>query len=174
MMLPPRPPSPPSGPPAATNFSRWKLTAPSPPLPAWSQMVAISIKLVCAAMCFSFGLSGLPRPADKAVRPQKSRAKRSGSLVCSYRVLAGLQLDAALLAGLAHALETDGSVHQSEQGVIAALANVLTRHDVGAALPDQDVAGQNLLPIGTLHAQTLGHGVAAVLRAAYAFLVCHL
>jgi hypothetical protein len=50
MMSPPRPPSPPSGPPAATNFSRWKLTAPSPPLPAWSQMVAMSIKLVCAAI----------------------------------------------------------------------------------------------------------------------------
>jgi hypothetical protein len=34
MTLPPNPPSPPSGPPKGTNFSRRKLTAPRPPLPA--------------------------------------------------------------------------------------------------------------------------------------------
>ena len=32
----------------------------------------------------------------------------------------------------------------------------------GAALPDQDVAGQNELTVAPLHAQTLGLGVAAV------------
>ena len=81
-----------------------------------------------------------------------------------------LLLDAALLAVLAHALKTDGAVHQSKQGVIAALANVLTRHDVGATLTDQDVAGQNELTICTLGAQTLCCGIAAVLGAAYALL----
>ena len=79
-----------------------------------------------------------------------------------------LLLDAALLAVLAHALKTDGAVHQSKQGVIAALANVLTRHDVGATLTDQDVAGQNELTVCTLGAQTLCCGIAAVLGAAYA------
>ena len=65
-----------------------------------------------------------------------------------------LLLNAALLAALAHALETDGAVHQSKQGIIAALANVLTRHDVGATLTNQDVAGQNELTVCTLGAQT--------------------
>ena len=41
--LPPRPPSPPSGPPAATYFSRWKETAPPPPLPARTVMRAVSM-----------------------------------------------------------------------------------------------------------------------------------
>ena len=84
-----------------------------------------------------------------------------------------LLLDAALLAVLAHALKTDGAVHQSKQGVIAALANVLTRHDVGATLTDQDVAGQNELTVCTLGAQTLCCGIAAVLGAAYALFMCH-
>ena len=42
-MLPPSPPSPPSGPPAATYFSRWKATAPLPPLPARTVMRALSM-----------------------------------------------------------------------------------------------------------------------------------
>lgn len=90
------------------------------------------------------------RPAAAATRERldRKRAGPNGPALWSAVIGsgAGSQLDAALLAGLAHALETDGAVHQSEQGVIAALANVLARHDVGAALPDQDVAGQNLLP----------------------------
>lgn len=81
-----------------------------------------------------------------------------------------LLLNAALLAALAHALETDSAVHQSKQGIIAALANVLTRHDVGATLTNQDVAGQNELTVCTLGAQTLCCGIAAVLGAAYALL----
>ena len=75
-----------------------------------------------------------------------------------------LLLNAALLAALAHALETDGAVHQSKQGVIAALANVLTRHDVGATLTNQDVAGQNELTVCTLGAQTLCCGIAWMAR----------
>ena len=43
---PPRPPSPPSGPPAATYFSRWKPTLPSPPLPDTILIFAISINMV--------------------------------------------------------------------------------------------------------------------------------
>src|SRR5882672_12248281 len=41
-MLPPRPPSPPSGPPRGMNFSRLNEAMPSPPLPAWTSMVASS------------------------------------------------------------------------------------------------------------------------------------
>lgn len=42
MMLAPLPPSPPSGPPLATNFSRRKLTHPSPPFPPMNFTVVLS------------------------------------------------------------------------------------------------------------------------------------
>src|SRR5690606_27033656 len=45
-MLPPRPPSPPSGPPRGTCFSRLKLTAPSPPLPACTSIRASSMNFI--------------------------------------------------------------------------------------------------------------------------------
>src|SRR3970282_2855152 len=44
--LPPRPPSPPSGPPRGTYFSRLKLATPSPPLPAWTSMMASSTNFI--------------------------------------------------------------------------------------------------------------------------------
>src|SRR5699024_10261400 len=57
--------------------------------------------------------------------------------------------------------------------VVAADADALTRMDVGAALTDQDVAGQNVLTVAALHAQTLGLGITAVFGRTYAFFVCH-
>ena len=81
-----------------------------------------------------------------------------------------LLLHAALLAALAHALKTDSAVNQSKQGIIAALANVLTRHNVGATLTDQDVAGQNELTVAALDAEALGLGITTVLGRTYAFL----
>src|SRR5699024_1287384 len=79
--------------------------------------------------------------------------------------------DGNLLAILAQALELDGAVLQSEQGVVAALADVDAGMDVGAPLANQDVAGQNELTVGTLDAQTLGLGVTAVTGGADALLV---
>src|SRR5699024_9397546 len=49
--LPPVPPSPPSGPPAAMYFSRWKCTAPSPPLPAFILILTISTNIVPPRFC---------------------------------------------------------------------------------------------------------------------------
>ena len=74
---------------------------------------------------------------------------------------------------IAHALETNGAIDQSKQGIIAALADILTRLDVSAALTNEDVAGQNELTICTLGAQTLSRRITAVLGAAYALFMCH-
>src|SRR3546814_17258704 len=49
-MLPPRPPSPPSGPPLGMNFSRRKLAAPLPPLPATTSMVASSTNFMVVGL----------------------------------------------------------------------------------------------------------------------------
>ena len=104
--------------------------------------------------------------------PKKSRATRVRLFGLQF-FRQKLLLHAALLAALAHALETDGAVHQSKQGIIAALADILTRLDVSAALTNEDVAGQNELTVCTLGAQTLCCGIAAVLGAAYALFMCH-
>ena len=55
----------------------------------------------------------------------------------------------------------NAAIDQSEQGVIAADADALTRMDVGAALTDQDVAGQNKLTVAALDAEALGLGITA-------------
>ena len=82
-----------------------------------------------------------------------------------------LSVNGALTAILALALELDGTVNQSEQGVILADTNVDTGMDVGASLANQDVAGQNELTVSTLHAQALGLGVTAVLGGTAALVV---
>jgi len=76
-----------------------------------------------------------------------------------------------LLAVLAHALELHSAVNLGEQGIVAALANIVAGMDVSAALTNQHVAGQNELTIGALDAQTLGLGVTAVLSGAAALLM---
>src|SRR5947209_5248727 len=48
-MSPPLPPSPPSGPPNSTNFSRRKLTAPGPPAPERTKILAWSRKCMARA-----------------------------------------------------------------------------------------------------------------------------
>ena len=83
-----------------------------------------------------------------------------------------LLLDSAALAVTANALEMNAAINQSVQGVIATDADALTRMDVGAALTDQNVAGQNKLTVAALNAEALGLGITAVLGRTYAFLMC--
>ena len=82
-----------------------------------------------------------------------------------------LSVDKALTAILALALELDGTVNQSEQGVILADTNVDTGMDVGTSLANQNVAGQNKLPVSTLDAQALCLGITAVLGGTAALVV---
>ena len=89
--------------------------------------------------------------------------------VLSLKLLCSV--NGALSAILALALELDGTVNQSEPGVIAADADINAWMDRGASLANQDVAGQNELTIRTLHAQTLGLGITAVLGGTAALMV---
>mgnify|MGYP003501519301 CR=1 FL=1 len=82
-----------------------------------------------------------------------------------------LSVNGALTAILALALELDGTVNQSKQGVITADTDIDTGVDVSASLANQDVAGQNELTISTLHAQALGLGITAVLGGTAALMV---
>ena len=97
-------------------------------------------------------------------------------LVCNspcftIRALLLHSVDGALAAILALALELDGTVNQSEQGVILADAHVDAGMDVSASLADQDVACQDVLTVGTLHAQTLRLGITTVLGRTAALVV---
>ena len=82
-----------------------------------------------------------------------------------------LSVDRALTTILALALELDGTVNQSEQGVILADTNVDTGMDVGASLANQNVAGQNKLTVSALNAQTLSLGITTVLGRTAALVV---
>ena len=77
--------------------------------------------------------------------------------------------DADLLAVAAQTLELDLAVDQGEEGIVRTLTDVFTGMDVGTALTDEDVARENGLPVGSLHAKTLGFGITAVLGRAHTF-----
>ena len=82
-----------------------------------------------------------------------------------------LGVHGALPAILALTLELDGTVNQSKQGVVLTNANVDTGMDVSASLANQNIAGQNELTVGTLHAQALSLGITAVLGGTAALVV---
>ena len=88
-------------------------------------------------------------------------------------LLSDLLIDRDLLAVLAEMLETNGAVYESEEGIILALADVGARMDLGSALTNENVAGENELTVSTLRAETLGLGIAAVLGGAHSFFMCH-
>lgn len=69
--------------------------------------------------------------------------------------------------------EHDLTVGQREQRVVLAHADIDAGMELGAALADENVAGQNGFTAIALDAQTLGMGIATVFGAAYAFFRCH-
>ena len=58
--------------------------------------------------------------------------------------------DRDLLAVLTQPLKLDAAILQGKQGIVLADAHVGAGMDVGAALTDQDVAGQNELTVARL------------------------
>ena len=80
-------------------------------------------------------------------------------------------VDRAHLAILAHTLELDLAVDQSEQRIVLADTDVVARMDVRASLANENVASQNELTVCALGAEALGLGITTVLGRAAAFLV---
>jgi len=68
--------------------------------------------------------------------------------------------------------ELDGSRDQSEQRVVLAPADPVTRVEVRATLADQDLAGVDPLTAEALDTEELGVAVPAVARRRRALLVC--
>src|ERR1700761_7006182 len=96
--LPPRPPLPPSGPPSGMFFSRRKLQAPGPPLPARATIRTRSTNI-------------------RIIKADHARAQPAG-----LPKLSGGGLEHVHLA--VDAVELDDAVRQGEQGVVAPDADV--------------------------------------------------
>ena len=80
-------------------------------------------------------------------------------------------VDRAHLAILAHTLELDLAVDQSEQRIVLADTDVVARMNVRTSLTDEDVASQNELTDSALGTESLRFGITAVLGGAAAFLM---
>ncbi len=65
------------------------------------------------------------------------------------------------------------AIRLREEGVVLATAYVGTRVELGATLPDDDVASNNLLTTVYLHAKAFGFGIASVTCATTSFFMCH-
>jgi len=70
-------------------------------------------------------------------------------------------------------MELDATVARGEDGVVAADAGAVTGPEARAALADEDHPRLHRLTVEQLDAESLGLGVAAVLRRTETFLVCH-
>ena len=68
-------------------------------------------------------------------------------------------------------LETDDTVYLCKESVILAQAYVGAGMEVGTALANQNVAGEDELTISALGAETLGFAVTTVAGGAYALLM---
>jgi hypothetical protein len=70
-------------------------------------------------------------------------------------------------------VELYGAFGESEERVIAALAHILARMELGAALANENVASDDVLAAKTLHAATLRIRVATVAARTLTLLMCH-
>ena len=68
-------------------------------------------------------------------------------------------------------LELNETVGQSKQSIVRSASDVNTGMNLGPALSDKDITGDNRLPICSLDAETLGLAVTAVSRRANALLM---
>src|SRR3972149_5596587 len=110
-MLPPRPPSPPSGPPRGVYLSRLKLTAPLPPLPAWTSILVSSMNFM-AVTAVSVAQNKKPYREDRAFLSSASLCRKHVHGISAVRT-PDVELDFARDFG--------------KQGVIPADADVLAR-----------------------------------------------
>ena len=71
------------------------------------------------------------------------------------------------------AIEPNAAIDERENRVITTESNVLARKELGAALADDNVSGQDHFAAKSLYAETLTNAVATVLNAALSLLMCH-
>lgn len=70
-------------------------------------------------------------------------------------------------------VEADGAVHEGENGVIFADADIATGDPLGAALTEDDVASDDGFAAEFFHAETLAVAIASIFDASLTFLMSH-
>ena len=80
----------------------------------------------------------------------------------------GIDVDAPVAA-----VEADVAVGKGEEGVVPAHADVVAGVEFGAALADEDGAGEDELAAVAFHAEALAVAVAAVACRSLTFFMCH-
>src|SRR5690606_361760 len=117
------------------------------------------------------------RTGERICRNTKRRDPKVPALSSAATATAGRSVrrgvDRDELPRAAAPLETHHAIDQREQRVILPAAHVLARVELGSTLPDQDVAGKDVLPAEALHAEPLRVRVAAVPAGADSLLVRH-
>ena len=108
------------------------------------------------------------RVGQIARKTKKAPGGKPDALTANWRQR-GLSLDddVHLAVGL---VELDHTVLEREKRPIAAGADVLSGADLGAALADDDVAGDDFLAAELFHTETFGRGIATVARGTCTFL----
>ena len=86
-------------------------------------------------------------------------------------LLSGNRIDVDATTG---PIESHVAIDQGENGVVAAKADVLARHELGPALANNDIACNDGFAAKSLNAESLAYAVATVLYAALSFFMCHL
>src|SRR6266496_10797 len=133
-------------------------------------------------VCWLVGLncsrhSGSPSPrcANKkgeAARTSPSPGKQSVQVI-SISIPGGLGRGRNDIHAAAAFVETYFSVHQGEQGPIAACADVFPGDKFRATLADEDTAGGDELSAISFYAESFADAVTSVADAALTFLMCH-
>src|SRR6187431_2279142 len=167
-MSPPCPPLAPSGPASGLNFSRLTDTQPLPPLPADRCSVTRSTNVTMRSplrfVVPDEDVAGTEQRGRAEARPLHEKSACGGLLRRHHDVD---DLAAALRT------ELDRAGLEGEQRVVTATADVGAGVEVGAALTDDDLAGEDLLAAEPLHAEALCVGVTTVTGGACALFVCH-
>jgi len=97
------------------------------------------------------------------MRTKKSR------ILYSFLYMELVSVNAYAFLSLCNVLELNLSVDQCIKCIIGTVTNVLSGANLGSALSDDDVAGDNVCTVSLLNAKTLGFTVAAVLGGTYTF-----
>ena len=91
-----------------------------------------------------------------------SRMRRADALLLPYPLLCVL-VNADLLSVFAQSFKADDAVGEGEEGIVFADADVVAGVELGAALADENVAGEHGLAVGTLDAEEFCLAVSTVM-----------
>src|SRR5512132_2301786 len=141
------------------NFSRRKDRQPSPPSPLFTSTLASSRNRTRI------------RPVDPRSRGSVRCRPAAPSATCASDLAGRHDVDVG--AASRAVTEGDAALGEREQGVVAAETDAGAGMEAGAALADDDVAGNHQLAAVLLDAQPPAGAVAAVARAAAGLLVRH-